>query len=165
MLQKLGRDDWYFSNLPHKSDFDFLAAVRFAKLAWNELHREKMILPNGLYNTKSEAYRLASKILQQFAAEVARHQQTPIVVIFPTREDVWRANHGRVVTYSPLVEELVSAGVCVVDLKGAFAEARTKKALSQAFRVQHYSPFGNELVASFLGPRLLQLGRTHECPK
>lgn len=165
VLQKLGSDDWYYNNLPHKSKFDFLATVRLVRLYWSQLHREKMILSNGLYNTRSEAYRLALKILQQFAAEVARNQQTPIVVIFPSHDDLERIIDGRAVRYSPLVEDLVSGGVCVVDLKGAFAEVKTKKALSEVFRRQHYSPHGNELVASFLGPRLLQISRDHDCPK
>lgn len=164
VLRRLGNDDWYYGNLPHTSVFDLLATVRLVKLCWSEVHREKVILSTGLYSTQSEAYRLTLKILQQFAAEVVRNRQTPVVAVFPSRDDLMRGLRGREAGYSPLVQDLASSGVCALDLQGAFAEATTENGLADVFKEQHYSPRGNELVAGFLGPRLYHLAQTHECP-
>jgi hypothetical protein len=96
---------------------------------------------------------VTTRLLRQFYETVLEDGAQPIILIFPTREDVaaWREKSRK--SYAPLLEFLAGRGYRVVDLMEVFDGPGRGLSLDELVP-SHMSPRGNMLAAEFLHRRL-----------
>jgi hypothetical protein len=108
------------------------------------------------YETQGEAYEIAGRVLIEFAREVARDGRTPVVVVFPRKNDVIAARRGEDRPHEPLLEWLEDERIMAIDLTdGLGKEARSvgvERLIDKHFRAR-----GNEVIAATLAERLPRL--------
>lgn len=147
VLPRLGRYDYFYqSSRPRR--LDVLPSVRlFAIFA--ERHLGEPILRNGVYNTRSEAYRVTRAVLEAFHARVEKDGSVPILLLFPNRDDLLTHGAGGTVVYAPLLADLKRGGYRVVDLAEGFARYDAQGRVRQK-KFLHYRPWANLIVARTL---------------
>ncbi len=155
VLPRLGRDDFFYQSSRARR-FDALPSVRlFAIFA--ERHLGEPILRNGVYNTRSEAYQVTRAVLEAFHTRVEKDGAVPILLIFPTREDLLTRRAGGTVGYAPLLADLKRGGYRVLDLAEGFARYDTEGRVVQR-KFIHYRPWANLMVARTLHDDLTTQG-------
>lgn len=155
VLPRLGEHDDYYRRHSHRSRFDFLPSVRFAEVMATRFREP--VKQGGVYNTSSEAYRVALGTFEQFAREVRGNGSLPVAVFFPERGDVRAHREGKPASYSPLRADLEARGLQVIDLLGAFDRYDPEGELAQSHFV-HYPREGNRMVGSYVRDVLAELG-------
>jgi hypothetical protein len=149
VFHSLGKKDIYFNHCYHENSFDFLPSVRLFKIAKHaEQHTTVMdkILTNGVFDTSSEAYQITIRILSRFYSDVENSKMIPVILLFPSKEDLRGHKRFRPLMYQPLVDYCVKQKYRFIDLNEAF-ENISANDLNHHFVTSHFSPAGNQLVA------------------
>ena len=155
VLPRLGEHDDYYRRRSHPSRFDFLPSVRFAEVM-EERFREP-VKQDGVYNTSSDAYRVALATFEEFAREARGNGSLPIAVFFPERGDIRTHREGNPASYSPLRADLEARGIRVIDLLGAFDRYDPEGTLANS-HFAHYPREGNVMVGSYIRDVLVEQG-------
>jgi hypothetical protein len=115
-LAELGRHDAYYHTRSHASPWDRSATVRLLKLATAQLPPASR---DGCYGL-DEAVSVNNRLFSQFYETVLRDGAQPVILIFPTREEVanWRSDRRK--RYAPLLSFLGGKGYRVVDAMEVF---------------------------------------------
>ncbi len=161
MLPRLGEHDYFYRRFHRRSRLDFLPSVRFARIIQNQYFNQPIFTPGGLYNTRSEAYQVTFRVLDQFYREALDHGSLPIVVLFPQRKDVRLRLDHQEVTYQPLLDELRRRGYRVIDLADGFQKYDPEGEMAEK-NFLHYPKSGNLMAANWIRDVLAQQGLTTE---
>lgn len=160
MIPGLGEHDYFYRRFHRRSRFDFLPSVRFARIIQDQYFNQPIYTPAGLYNTRSEAYQVTFRVLDQFYREALDHGSLPIVVLFPQRKDVrLRHEQHQAVTYQPLLDELKRRGYRVIDLADGFEKYDPEGEMAKK-NFLHYPKEGNQMAAQWVRDILIQQGLT-----
>lgn len=143
VLPRLGRDD-YFYQRSRPLPFDILPSIRFASLTAG--HFDQEVIHNGLYNRDSEPYQVTLAILAAFAHRVLADGAQPVILLFPTREDLVARRDGKPLVYQPLRDDLERKGYHTVDMAEGFARHDPEGEVLRK-RFVHYPRPGNRIVA------------------
>ncbi len=154
-LPRLGEHDYYYQRNNRRSRFDFLPSVRFARVVGNQYFNQPILLPNGLYNTRSEAYQVSFRVLDQFYREALGNGSLPVIVLFPQRRDVRLRHEGEKVTYQPLLDDLRRRGYRVIDLADGFARYDPEAEMAKK-NFLHYPRAGNQMAAQWIRDVLVE---------
>lgn len=146
-------DDWYEETLYTGALYRWSATARLATGVWIRLKR-RLLDPNRLYhgavfNTDSPAFELQRRVGVAFADSVRARAADPVLLMFPSREDVAAAREGGDPSYRPLAEAWQADGLTVLDPLPRFHgyEGPVKELFAPA---GHYSPAGNAIIAAHL---------------
>ncbi len=153
VLAQMGRNDAHYRSRPHASPWDRCASVRLVKLAAAQFSTTAR---DGCYGSE-EALTVTTRLLTQFYETVLRSGAQPVVLVFPTREDVTRWKSGHPKRYAPLLTFLGGKGYRVVDAMEVFERADHDQSIDQLIP-SHLSPLANQRVAELLHQRLLGFG-------
>ncbi len=152
-LPRLGRHDYFFNVKSARNRYDASALVRFAKMAKfsfkSRLGGNHIIDVGGLYNNRSEAFRVTKAVISEFYHLTQERGSLPAVLIFPAESDLIELRRGRSVRYQPLVEYLDAERMTTIDLRKPFETNGRAYEMDELFD-GHYTPLGNRLVADFL---------------
>jgi hypothetical protein len=152
-LAELGRHDAYYRTRPHARPWDRSAAVRLVKLAAARLPAASH---DGCYGA-GEAFSVTTRLFSLFYETALRDGAQPVILIFPTREEVagWRGDRRK--RYAPLLSVLGGKGYRVVDTMEVFDGAGRNLSIDELIPA-HLSPLANKLVAEHLRRRLRSFG-------
>jgi hypothetical protein len=102
---------------------------------------------------------ITAAILQRFVEDARARGRTPLVIVFPTRDDVaWETRTGRWV-YQPLLDRLEAAGVPLLHFGPVLVEAIGTRNREQLFRPGgHYNDEGNRILAEYVRDALAERG-------
>jgi hypothetical protein len=159
MLPRLGEHDYFYQRFNRRSRLDFLPSVRFARIIQNQYFNQPIFTPGGLYNTRSEAYQVTFRVLDQFYREALDHGSLPVVVLFPQRKDVRLRHRHQKVTYQPLLDEMRRRGYRVIDLGDGFEKYDPDAGMAEK-NFLHYPKIGNLMTAEWIRDVLVQQGLT-----
>jgi len=152
-LAELGRHDAFYRARPHASPWDRSAAVRLVKLAAAQLPAASR---DGCYGA-GEALSITTRLFSLFYETALRDGAQPVILIFPTREEVTGWRGGRRKRYAPLLSFLGGKGYRVVDVMEVFDGAGRDLSTDELIPT-HLSPLANTLVAEHLRRRLQSFG-------
>jgi hypothetical protein len=158
ILPRLGEHDYFYRRNRRRSRGDFLPSVRFARVILDQYFDQPIYL-HDQYNTRSEAYQVTFRVLDQFYREALAHGSLPIIVLFPQRREIRLHRDGKPVTYQPLLDELRRKGYRVIDLADGFQKYDPQLELLKT-RFVHYPAEGNKIVAEWIRDVLAQQGLT-----
>jgi hypothetical protein len=152
-LAELGRHDAYYRTRPHARPWDRSATVRLVKLAAAQLPPASR---DGCYGA-GEAFSVTTRLFSLFYETALRDGAQPVILIFPTREEVasWRSFHRK--RYAPLLSFLGGKDYRVVDAMEVFDGAGRNLSIDELIPA-HLSPLANTLVAEYLRQRLQSFG-------
>ncbi len=159
VLPRLGEHDYFYRRNNRRSRGDFLPSVRFARVIYDRFFNQPIFLPDGRYNTRSEAYQVSFRVLDQFYRETLEHGSLPVIVLFPQRREIRLRHDGKPVTYQSLLNELRRRGYRVIDLADGFAKYDPQAEMAKKSFI-HYPRDGNAMVAEWLRDVLKQQGLT-----
>ena len=158
-IPRLGEHDYFYHRFNRRSRLDFLPSVRFARIIHDQYFDQPIFLPSGLYNPRSEAYRVSLRVLDQFYREALGHGSVPVIVLFPQRKDLRLRHGGKPVMYQPLLEDLRRRGYRTLDLADGFEKYDPQGQLIRRSFL-HYPKEGNQMVADWVRDFLVQQGLT-----
>ena len=115
--------------------------------------------PDGLYNTRSEAYQVTFRVLDRFYREALANGSVPVIVLYPQRKDVRLRHAGDPVTYQPLLDELRRRGYRVIDLGDGFERYDPRAEMTKK-NFLHYPKAGNQMAARWMKEVLAKEGLT-----
>lgn len=152
-LAELGRHDAYYRTSPHARPWDRSATVRLVKLASAQLSTPRR---DGCYGD-DEAFAVTTRLFSLFYETALRDGAQPVILIFPTREEVagWRGDRRK--RYAPLLSFLAGKGYRVVDAMEVVDGAGRNLSIDELIP-SHLSPLANTLVAEHLRQRLQSFG-------
>ncbi len=162
LLPQIGRYDENYQSHYDSGPLDALAVVRFGKICWSDITRKpRTYKANGQLNEASEAFRITTVIAESFQNDVFNQGKEPIILLFPSREDIGHYKKGNAdqVSYFPLRKYLTEHGIRFLDV-GEKIQAHIPENRMKTFfaREGHYSSRGNALVAeaiaNYLAPKL-----------
>ncbi len=158
-LAELGRHDAYYRTRPHARPWDRSATVRLVKLAAAQLSPTSR---DGCYGS-GEAFAVTTRLFSLFYETALRDGAQPVILIFPTREEVagWRGDRRK--RYAPLLSFLGGKGYRAVDAMEVFDGAGRNLSLDELVPA-HLSPLANTLVAEHLRQRLQGFGLIRATP-
>ena len=167
--ERVAHDQWYEPLIYEAPLYDLSASVRLATAFWirigNRYLRPNRLIEDGIFNGESTAFQIQLAVLKAFSADVSHQGALPIVLFFPDRESLERIQNGRSPTYQPLADSVRAFGIEVFDLSEAFAAKVGSEGVGPWFAPgNHYSPAGNEIVADWLGQRLLDAPAGRDLP-
>lgn len=145
VLPRIGQSDYFYRRNSQRSSLDFLPSVRFAHI-FSSQYLHQPTFRGGLYNTRSEAYRVTVRVLEEFYKEARANGSLPILVIFPERRDIRARREGRTVVYQPMLDELRGKGYRVIDLMEGFERYDPQGEMMKK-KFIHYPKSGNRMVA------------------
>ena len=144
--------------------FDFLATYRFMRTLVYEIGQGQTLAEK---ETQPYPTTITFQVVQLFLEEAVRNGATPIVLIFPEISTMFNYDNGKLPSYHLGVVALRDRGVLVIDLVGAFAEAkRTQNLDYQDFFVSesgHFNSLGNEVVAQTILWHICQAEILSDC--
>lgn len=160
-LAQLGRHDHFYRTQIHAGAFDRSAAVRLAKLAWEQIGPGTGIERRGYYDIDGEAFRVTTGLFTAFYEMALHDGAQPVILIFPERGDLdrWRSTHTK--RYTPLLQFLATKGYRVVDAMTAL-DAAGKELPADAIIPSHLTPLANQRVAEHLLEQLRGFGLVAE---
>ena len=156
-LPRLGEHDYFYRRNNRRSRCDFLPSVRFARVIGDQYFNQPVFLPDGLYNTRSEAYGVTLRVLDQFYRESLANGSLPILVMYPQKKDIRRRLKGDEVTYKPLLDELRRRGYRVIDLGDGFQRYDPEGKMAKKNSL-HYPKEGNLMAAQWIRDELARQG-------
>jgi hypothetical protein len=104
----------------------------------SEIYRKYMGVLNCMLRIFGEFYRLAQA-----------NGSTPVILLFPARDDMSRYRKHRLTGYAPLAEQLRKRNFPCIDLMEAF-DSFGLTDIEAFFARYHYSPVGNQIVAEWI---------------
>jgi hypothetical protein len=148
-LAELGQHDAYYRTKPQARPWDRIATVRLVKLAAAQLSPKNR---DGCYGD-DEAFSVTTRLFSLFYETALRDGAQPVILIFPTREEVvgWRSDRRK--HYAPLLSFLDGKGYRVVDAMEVFDGEGSHLSIDELIP-SHLSPRANTLVAEHLRQRL-----------
>jgi len=146
-LKKLGKNDFFYQTKYSQSILDFSPFVRLFKIFIHQL--QPKIISNEYYNQKHDAYKITTKIFDQFYQSAQKNKSTPIILITPTENDVRRYKKTKTKMYQPLLDYFDEKNYQVIDLMGAFEKYDKNKRLYNYF-INHYSPKATPFIAKYI---------------
>jgi hypothetical protein len=162
-------DFWYFPGVFVAHPLDRLELVRLIRTQQYQTSRRELSgwsvrVAERLYQPGTEPMEVTTAVLLGFARQVRADGATPIVLLFPTRDELVRATQSELKPHAPLLEALQRADVPVIDLTDALGtEARQSGVRRLLARGSHYSAAGNTMVAETLA-RVLPGLTAGTCP-
>ena len=152
-LAELGRYDAYYRTKPQARPWDRSATVRLVKLAAAQLSPKNRDRCYG----DDEAFSITTRLFSLFYETALRDGAQPVILIFPTREEVagWRSDRRK--HYAPLLSFLDGKGYRVVDAMEVFDGDGRNLSIDELIP-SHLSPRANTLVAKHLRQRLRSFG-------
>jgi hypothetical protein len=152
-LAELGRHDAHYRWRPHASGWDQSAGVRLVKLALAQLAPANR---DGCYGS-AEAFAVTTRLFRLFYETVLQDGAQPVILVFPTREDVVRWSSGRRSRYASLLQFFDEEGYRFIDGMAVFEGAGRNQSIDELIP-GHLSPLANTLVAEHLRERLRGFG-------
>lgn len=155
-----GRNDHWYSRCVYENPvYDYLATVRLAcaaaSWAYGKYLDPDRPIKGEYFNEDSTAFEIQVALLGKFADAVLARRTFPLVVMLPDRKSVERAREGRATVYEPLMRYMRERAVPYLDAAEAFRLRKGTTEVSGWFAPHgHYSVAGNEVVASWLAPKL-----------
>ncbi|HEX6903642.1 MAG TPA: hypothetical protein VF789_28285 [Thermoanaerobaculia bacterium] len=159
VLPRLGEHDFFYRRDHRRSRFDFLPSVRFARIMSAQYLDQPVFRPDGTYNTRSEAYEVTVRVLDQFYREALENGSVPVLVLYPQRKDVRLRRDGKPVTYQPLLDELRRKGYRLIDLADGFQRYDPRGEMAKK-NFLHYPKSGNQMAARWMNEVLTKEGLT-----
>ena len=153
VLAELGRNDAHYRTRPHAGPGDRSATLRLAKLAAAQL---QPINRDGCY-AADEALSVTTRLFRLFYDTALGDGAQPVILVFPTRDDVAGWRQGRRKRYEPLLHVFGDEGYRVVDAMDVF-DGPGRDLSTDELIPTHLSPRGNALVAQVLRQRLQGFG-------
>ena len=147
VLPKLGVHDYFFKSRYKNGFFDFLPSVRLLKMTNYELLKRDKILD---YDEKSYPFQLATKIFDLFHETVKQNNSLPIIVLFPGKRDIVAYRKNKIKRYINMISYFEKKGYLYIDIYDAFHIHGNNVLIKDLFMNYHYSPLGNELVATHI---------------
>jgi hypothetical protein len=156
------RDAWFFPGSFVANPFDPFLLVRLARTAayqtpdrqagteWTPAWAARM------YQPEAEPFQVLLGVLTGFAAEVQAAGATPVVLVFPGKDEVEAARDGQPRTHQPLLDALEQRDIATIDLTDALGRDARRRDISNLFE-GHYTPRANQQVAETLAARLPNL--------
>lgn len=127
-IQRLGMHDYYYHQLYRSGQWDGFALVRYLKLIGYQMsdahHPDLLFLKDNLINTKSEGYRVATALIDQFVADIKKEGAIPVILILPTRKDLSRMAGGQPKQYIRFVEHWSQKNYHVIDFNEVMTQER-----------------------------------------
>ncbi|MCF7845061.1 MAG: SGNH/GDSL hydrolase family protein [Kiritimatiellales bacterium] len=155
------KHDYFCESKEPRIAYDFLPTMRLWYVIRNQLQSHKIdrkLTKNGVLNTENEIFTLSIAIIEEFVQEVLEDGAMPIVILFPTKDDVNREYNNVSVVYEPLKSALEKRGIQIIDLKNIFHEFASKHSYTELFMpYNHYTPEGNAIVAQKLADELQKI--------
>ncbi len=157
-------DQWYEPLVYADPLYDYSATVRVVSFLWNRVYRRYLdpqrIWRGPTMRPESNAFRIQSEIFSRFVRAADSLGIEPLVLFFPDHDSVDRARRGQPTLYANLVAEVVRRGLPCIDAVGAFKAVPGNPSVGAWFAAGgHYSPRGNEIVASWLARDLMAASR------
>jgi len=154
VLPELGKNDYWYQINYSRGPLDFLPSVRLGKVFLGQVN-QRVINPifnlDGQYNTKSEAYRITTKILDAFYQKALDNGALPVILVFPDRNDQARSRQGEIRRYTTLLEHFRSKGYRYIDTLNALEPYNSRYSVAQlTVAWGHYSPIGNTIIANYI---------------
>ncbi len=154
LLKRLGEHDFFYKEF-QTGAFNFLPSVQLFKIILHTpsplINNREAIISKGIYNTRSEAFKVTAMIFDEFHREVLKNGSLPIIIVYPTASDIRQYRKNRTKVYQPLIDYLTVKGFRHVDLMEAFEMFGKGNKVGDFFGPNHhYSSFGNEIVARYL---------------
>ena len=149
-LEPLGRRDYFFQK--YKSfdhGYQFSPLFRLFKTLKDRPPGPRDLVRRHVYNTESEAFLITEKLVDDFYKEAIANRAVPVILLFPSREDLKLAERGGPKVYAPLLAKLLEERKNVLDLADVFLEKISETGdLGACFGAKtHYSVLGNRWVA------------------
>lgn len=144
VLPSLGTRDYHFQTKYRAGPFDVLPSVRLFKMARWLTRRE--IVRDGYYDVDSEAFKVTTRIFDEFVGAARRNGSVPVILVFPSNADIRRHRKDGNRQYTPLLAHFRSRGYKYIDLLDGFATYGAGIPIDQ-LSAGHYTPLGNRLVA------------------
>jgi hypothetical protein len=152
-LADLGRHDSYYRTRAQVGPWDRSATVRLVKLAAAQLSPTSR---DGCYGSE-EAYSVTTRLFDLFYETVLQDGAQPVILVFPTRDEVARWRGQRRKHYAPLLRFLEDEKYQFVDSMEVFDGVGPDMSIDELIP-GHLSPLANTLVAEHLRRRLQELG-------
>jgi len=160
-LPALGKHDHHFNTIYKSSMFDFLPSYRLLNILSYLYFNSRDVITDGYYNTKSEAYRVTTRLLDKFYQTVQADGSQPVILIFPEPADIIRYRENGTRQYAPLVAYLDEKKYRYIDLLQALDGIGGQLATNKLFAkpsLNHYSPLANNLAAQIIQQYLRKEG-------
>lgn len=158
VLPRIGEDDYFYQRSSKRNPLDFLPSVRLASI-FSTQYLHQPTIRGGVYNTRSEAYQVTVRVLEEFYKEAEANGSLPILVLFPERRDIRTRREGKTIVYQPLLDELRGKGYRVIDLLEGFEHYDPQGEMMKK-KFIHYPRSGNRMVARHILDYLEKNGLT-----
>lgn len=148
----IGRFDYYYRTGGYKVSSAPLPSVRLLQVLTGQPMGELYETgPHGAaYAVEGEAYQILLRILRMACAEASAAGIEPVIVLFPTGNDIAQVQKGGQPLYAPLAEALAADGLRVVDCADSLKAAGALRSAPGG----HYLAHSNALVAEQIAARL-----------
>jgi hypothetical protein len=156
VIERLGRDDYYYATLWRETPFSFLPSVRLARFLRSAWSRTRTIA-DGRYNPRSEAFEVTARVLEAFYDAALERGSLPVVLVLPERSDFERRRDGEGAVYGPLLERLAAGGIASLDGLACFEPPGRRRAIV-FMGGGHYAPAMNAALADCLLERFDRRG-------
>jgi hypothetical protein len=155
------RDAWYFPGTFIANPLDRFELVSLARTARYRFGRQEGVdwtraWAERMYHPGDEAFEVLTAVLVGEANQVRADGATPVVLIFPWRDEVLAQREGNPKPHEPLLDALKERRVTTIDLTDALGEQARRSSLGNLV-VNHYRPLGNTVVARTLARELPRL--------
>lgn len=146
---QLGKYDYFYSSAFDSTSHRY---GNFANLMYlllgNQTKQESDLYVNGYYNEEHDGFKVTVAILEEFVSVIREAGAKPIILFFPTKQDIKRMqeiNNPVYRVYQPLYEKVIEMDVHCFDF--AFELCDLNRAL--LFENNgHYTPFCNRIIAN-----------------
>ena len=148
------------ANIPASVQIALISApvapsVRFTKILgyyYEKKFDKSAIEKNKIYNTKSEAFLVTTKLFDKFYQTAINNNSLPIIIIFPDINDQYRYRQDKTRRYEPLLEYFNVKKYNYIDILKAFENYEKDFGIKDLVvgRWGHYSPLGNKLIAEYI---------------
>lgn len=145
-LPSLGTHDYYFRTKYREGPFDVLPSVRLFKMARWLVSGRHGIVKHGSYDVGSEAFKVTTRIFDQFIGTATQNDSVPVVLVFPNRVDILRHRREGTRQYAPLLAHFRSSGYRYIDVLDEFVLSASAIPID-GLAFGHYTPLGNRIVA------------------
>ena len=152
-------DAWYYPGTFVANPLDGLFLSRLTRTAFyqtGDRHDGMEWTPAWaarMYRPGSEPFEVLLGVLSGFAADVRAAGASPVVLIFPSKDEVEAARDGHARTHQPLVDALARLDVATVDLTDSLGRFARSNDISRVFQ-GHYTRFANARIARTLADQL-----------
>ncbi|MGE3667724.1 MAG: hypothetical protein AB7G51_14010, partial [Steroidobacteraceae bacterium] len=105
----------------------------------------------------SQALAITARLCRMFEAEAAARGKAPLVVMFPSRQDLEQFVEHGTWTYQPLMDRIAGGGRAPLNLGPLLLDALGERKPEALFKLLHYNEEGNRVVAAAVAQALRAL--------